>query len=159
MAESGELPAFPQRLHHAVPAWVSAGSFFHVRLRVAPINFHPLTQPEIAWTLLDSVRHYHVHFRWHCRLFLVMPDHAHALLAFPLKSRMSRVIGDWKHYAAHRLGIRWQTNYFDHRIRSDPSLAEKHTYILHNPVAKGLCAREADWPWVWKPPIEQGASE
>jgi putative transposase len=152
MAESGELRAYPQRLHHEIPSWVRVGSVFHVRLRVAGNNVRPLTQPDIAPVLLGFVRHYHDHGRWHCLLFLLMPDHAHAFLAFPREGHMSRVVGAWKHYATHTLGIRWQANYFDHRIRHASGLEEKHAYILRNPVVKGLCLREVDGAWVWSPP-------
>jgi len=79
-----------------------------------------------------------------------MPDHAHALLSFPIEAQMSRAIGDWKRYTARRPGIKWQTNYFDHRIRDGHGLAEQYAYILRNPVVKELCADEAAWPWVWK---------
>ena len=63
---------------------------------------------------------------------------------------MSRILGEWKRYTAQNPGIQWQANYFDHRIRSDPSLAEKHAYILNNPVVRGLCVRQGDWPWSWQ---------
>jgi putative transposase len=151
MAESGELRAYPQRLCHAVPDWVGAGSYFHIRLRTARENRTLLTQPEIALKLLESVRHYHDRGRWHSLVFLLMPDHAHALIAFPLESRMSRVVGEWKHYTSRAAGIKWQTNFFDHRIRNRFGLAEKYAYILRNPLVKGLCATESDWRWVWMP--------
>jgi putative transposase len=153
MAESSEAGDYPQRLHHAVPSWVKAGACFHIRLRVPPDQLvaRPLTHPEIAPGLLAAARFYHERQRWHCRLFLVMPDHIHALLAFPMESHLSRVIGEWKHYAARQWGIRWQTNYFDHRIRDAAGLAQKYAYILRNPVVKELCQKEDDWPWVWQP--------
>ena len=155
MTESGELEAYPQRLHHAVPPWAKVGSYFHIRLRVASENSLPLTQPGHAQMLLDSVKNYHERRRWHCLLFLLMPDHAHALLAFPREAYMSRVIGEWKHYAARQMKVRWQANFFDHRIRDGHNLEEKHAYILRNPVVRGLCSREADWPWVWTPPADE----
>ncbi|HEY8995585.1 MAG TPA: hypothetical protein VIM71_13030 [Lacunisphaera sp.] len=150
MPESGELQEFPQRLHHAVPAWVKSGSCFHIRLRVDLASAQTLTDSLVAHGLLDAARFYHERQRWHCRLFLLMPDHIRALLAFPMESQMSRVMGEWKHYATRQWGIRWQTNYFDHRIRSAAGLAEKCACILRNPVAKALCQRENDWPWVWR---------
>lgn len=151
MAEPDEPPEFPQRLHHVVPAWVKAGSCFHIRLRVDPAFVQPLTRPEVAHGLLAAARFYHERQRWHCCLFLLMPDHIHALLIFPAESHMGRVIGEWKHYATRQWGIDWQANYFDHRIRNARELAEKYAYILRNPVVKGLCQREEDWPWVWQP--------
>ncbi len=78
-----------------------------------------------------------------------MPDHAHALITFPREARMSRVIGEWKHYTAQNPGVDWQSNFFDHRIRTAASCAEKHAYILRNPIIKGLCNSEVQWPWQW----------
>jgi putative transposase len=151
MAVPAEHGPFPQRLYHSVPPWVNAGSFFHIRIRAAQDNPRPLTEPKVAQALLDSVQHYHVGQRWQCLVFLLMPDHSHALLAFPMGTAMSHVIGDWKRYAATKLGLIWQVNYFDHRIRDDHGLTEKHAYILKNPVVKGLCSHESEWPWVWRP--------
>lgn len=52
---------------------------------------------------------------------------------------MSNVIGDWKRYQNTSLGVVWQDNFFDHRIRNDAEYFEKAEYIRRNPVAKGLC--------------------
>jgi len=77
-----------------------------------------------------------------------MPDHLHALLAFPPNKRMSDAISTWKGFHSKRHGVIWQLNYFDHRIRSDGELDEKAAYIRQNPVAKNLCLSAEDWPWV-----------
>jgi putative transposase len=152
MAESGESRAYPQRLHHAVPGWVKTGSYFHIRIRVACGNMDTLTQPLVARMALSAVGNYHQRGRWYALLFLIMPDHTHAILAFPYEVRMGRVIGEWKHYMEKAARIDWQANFFDHRIRDSAGLKEKYAYILRNPVVKGLCKREEDWPWVWTPP-------
>ena len=151
MPDSGELRAYPQRLHHEIPGWVKAGSLFHVRLRARADNSPPLTQSELAENILASARNYHERHVWHCELMLVMPDHLHALLAFPLHATMAKTIGAWKRYASRELGVVWQENFFDHRIRNDHEFTEKFAYILRNPVAKKLCTLESDWPWSWKP--------
>ena len=153
MAESGAPKDYPRRLHHAVPPWVQTGACFHIRLRVAPDqpDLPSLIEPKVAGGLLAAARFYHERQRWHSRLFLLMPDHIHALLMFPDETHMSRVIGEWKHYATRQWGIDWQANYFDHRIRNAPGLSEKYAYIRRNPVVKGLCPRDEDWPWVWQP--------
>jgi REP element-mobilizing transposase RayT len=98
--------------------------------------------------LLKSARLYHERDRWNCRLFLLMPDHLHALLTFPYDKDMGAVIAAWKGYQAKRLGIRWQGNYFDHRIRHRDELEEKAAYIRLNPVRKNLCQRDEEWPWM-----------
>jgi len=57
---------------------------------------------------------------------------------------------------AQAAGIAWQTNYFDHRIRSAAELQEKFSYILRNPVVKRLCANDEAWAWRW-PEVDPAA--
>jgi REP element-mobilizing transposase RayT len=116
-----------------------------------------ITSGPLAQALLDSARLYESTQRWHITLFLLMPDHIHALLSFANDQTMSRTIGDWKHFQTHEHDIIWQEGYFDHRLRDDErgeQLSAKMNYIRQNPVAAGLCASAADWPWV----IEGGSS-
>ena len=141
---------FGGRLLHDVPEWVRDDAIFHIRVRCAP-GGKPLTEPNTAHALLAAVGLYHERQRWCAHLFLLMPDHWHALLSFPSETPMSRVIGDWKKYHARHTGIAWQEGYFDHRLRAHlAQLDEKAAYIRRNPVAAGLCAREEDWPWQWQ---------
>ncbi len=143
---------YPEKLHHDVPHWVEPGALFHIR--IAQDRSQPqtqLTDPKLARRLLDSARFYEDRQRWFPLIFLLMPDHIHALLAFPLGESMSSVIGDWKRFHARQNGIVWQEGYFDHRLRDDErreQLESKVTYIRRNPVAAGLCERVEDWPWV-----------
>jgi len=141
-------PLFGQRLHHATPAWVPDGARFHIRIRAAADFTNPLTDQSLGKALLDSVAHYQKLQRWHVTLFLLMPDHLHAILSFPLQESMPRVIGEWKRFHAKTHGIRWQDNFFDHRLRNDAEANLKYDYIRHNPVVKNLCTNPDDWPWV-----------
>jgi len=136
------------KLHHHTPSWVPDGESFHIRIRVDRTQARSLIEPVLASALLDSVRFYHQRARWHCSLFLLMADHLHALLAFPPPSAMSRTVGDWKKYHTLKHRVAWQDGYFDHRIRDAKEFEEKATYVRHNPVVKGLCARPEDWPWI-----------
>jgi hypothetical protein len=45
--------------------------------------------------------------------------------------------------------VKWQANFFDHRLRSESEFRAKATYILDNPVAAGLVQRSEDWPHAW----------
>jgi putative transposase len=101
--------------------------------------------------LLDSAQFYQTKQRWHITLFLLMPDHFHALLSFAGEESMSKIVGDWKHFQTRKHGIIWQEGYFDHRLRDDErgeQLSAKVNYIRQNPVAVGLCTRSEDWPWI-----------
>jgi putative transposase len=69
--------------------------------------------------VLDSTTFYERRQRWHISLFLLMPDHVHALLSFARDQSMSRIVGDWKHFHARKNGVMWREGYFDHRLRDD----------------------------------------
>ena len=142
---------YPDKLHHTVPSWVEPGSLFHIRIRRSPSSTCDLTAPQIGPTLLDSVRLYHDRQTWYARLFLLLPDHLHAILAFPHDKSMSAVMGAWKGYHKKNSGIDWQKGYFDHRLRNHAQVALKAQYIRMNPVEARLCADSGDWPWVIEP--------
>ena len=98
---------------------------------------------------MESALDYHQRGIWWLGLFLIMPNHVHALVAFEANERMSVIIAQWKRFHTRTNSIRWQNGYFDHRLREDPKqLDQQVQYILRNPVTKGLCARWSDWPWV-----------
>jgi putative transposase len=99
---------------------------------------------------MNSSKFYEAKGRWYITVFLLMPDHIHALLSFPRGQSMSRIIGDWKHFHTVQNNVVWQEGFFDHRLRDDErgeQLSAKINYIRQNPVAAGLCADAADWRW------------
>jgi REP element-mobilizing transposase RayT len=142
---------YPERLHHDVPGWVESGSLFHIRIRSESDTVLIDSPGTKAQAILAAAREYHERDRWFCRLMLVMPDHLHAMLAFPRDTRMSAVIGSWKGYLAKACGARWQDGYFDHRLRSRKESDECWRYIRQNPVRAGLVAEEEQWKFVWSP--------
>jgi REP element-mobilizing transposase RayT len=131
--------------------WVEEGAIFHLRIALDRSVKQPsLAESPLAESVIESAKFYDRGRRWYITVFLLMPDHIHALLSFPRDKSMSRVIGDWKHFHAHQHGIRWQKGYFDHRLRDDErgeQFAAKINYIRNNPVAAGLCTKPEDWPW------------
>jgi REP element-mobilizing transposase RayT len=142
---------FGGRLRHETPGWVKPGSRFHLRLRAEPAQGVALSDPGLAPQLIEAARRYHELGRWWCELFLLMPDHLHAIIAFPADPGMSETIRNWKRGTARFQRVAWQENYFDHRIRNDAELGETWHYIHRNPVAKSLCVHVDDWPWSWSP--------
>jgi REP-associated tyrosine transposase len=153
---------FASKLHHRVPHWVEPGALFHIRIAVDREKTHmSLTVAPRAQALLGSARFYETKERWHITLFLLMPDHLHALLSFATDESMSKIIGDWKHFQSRKHGMIWQEGYFDHRLRDDErgqQLSMKIHYIRQNPVAAGLCATPDKWPWVLGRLIPGGSS-
>ena len=55
---------------------------------------------------------------------------------------------DWKAFHKRLNGVRWQENFFDHRIRNREEFDEKACYIRMNPARKGLCQTAEDWLFV-----------
>jgi len=133
-------------LWHDVPHWVEDGAWFFITVNCNDRTREQLTLPAIAAPLLESARFYHDQCKWHVGLMLLMPDHWHALMGFPRGKPMAELFRDWKRYTSRTLGIDWQDGFFDHRLRDDDEVTAKFHYIRRNPVVKGLCAREEDWP-------------
>lgn len=144
-------PPLKRKLHHQTPPSVRAGAVFHIRIRCSKSQRQPLTDPPLAKELLNSVAFYQSKQRWWCSLCLLMPDHVHALMAFPPQESMSRVVGEWKHYHFRHNQVTWQDGYFDHRIRNDHEFELKANYIRQNPVVKSLCCTAGEWLWVFTP--------
>ena len=145
------IVTYPDALRNTTPSWVKAGSVFHLRLRRSEEAEVDLTSPIVGSVLLAAARFYHDLGRWHCRLIVIMPDHLHALLSFPIEARMSQTVGEWKRFTSTRLGFAWQPGFFDHRVRDNESLDLKSAHIRNNPVVRNLCRDPNDWPWRWSP--------
>ncbi|WP_281254892.1 REP-associated tyrosine transposase [Nibricoccus aquaticus] len=146
------MEGFPIRktLPHAVPSWVEEGALFFITVCCAERGRPQLTKPEVAERVLDALRHYHTAGDWWCRLVVLMPDHLHAILAFPGEQRMGAVIRKFKIYTAGQTGVGWQRGYFDHRLRNENEHALKSYYVRENPVRAGLVGRAEDWPYRWE---------
>ena len=140
-----------KRLPYAIPQWVPTGSSFFITMTCVPRGENQLCRPEMARAILEAFKHNHEKLAWHCRIVLLMPDHLHAILAFPEFPGMKTAIRNWKRFSSRQFGVRWQRDFFDHRLRNKDELDEKLSYILLNPVRKGLCQEIEDWKWVYRP--------
>ena len=138
-------------LPHTVPQWVDDGSWFFITIKCLPQEENQLCRVGTGDGVLAAMAHNHNKFLWHCRLCLLMPDHLHAVISFPRQPGMKIVVSNWKKFVAREFGVKWQRDFFDHRLREQHELQEKMSYILMNPVRKGLCERAEDWVWVYRP--------
>lgn len=80
----------------------------------------------------------------------IMPDHMHLLLELGPHLTLSQVIGKTK-AATTRASrdIRWQENFFEHRLRTAESAEDYAFYIFMNPYVAGVCRLEQSWPgWI-----------
>jgi release factor glutamine methyltransferase len=80
----------------------------------------------------------------------VMPDHMHLLMKLGRRLTLPQVVGKFKSATRGALadaGLTWQTNYYDHRLRSDNALESFSKYIYLNPYQAKACETEQTWPW------------
>jgi len=138
------------KLPHYAPLWVDPSKeTYFVTINCEPRGANQLAKPEVAAFIWETVRYRRDRGLWNYHVILLMPDHLHALLNFPPSDTPFRsLISKWKEWLAKQLGIRWQDDFFEHRLRSDESLNQKVTYILENPIRKGLVTKPEDWPFV-----------
>ena len=86
--------------------------------------------------------------------YCFMPDHLHLLLeGVRLDADMKEFIEIFKQKTGHQYrkvtaaaGRLWQSNYYDHVLRSDEDIQVVLKYILHNPIRKGLAGHYTDCP-------------
>lgn len=142
------LPA-RMRLPHDIPAWVEAGAVFFITVCSEPRGQDNLCRGDMPTRLRESILHRTKMGQWWPHLVLVMQDHLHALTSFASLPGMRKAMGDWKRFTARTIGIQWQRDFFDHRLRHDESFVEKAHYIRMNPVRAGLVTGLSDWPHVW----------
>jgi len=114
------------KLPHTIPQWVAEGSWFFITINCVPPGknqlcltraAHGVTRPAASDAVLDAMKFNHERFVWHCRLCLLMPDHLHAIMAFPREPGMATTIKNWKKFVAGKHGVDWQRDFFDHRLR------------------------------------------
>jgi putative transposase len=98
--------------------------------------------------IFETARRYHGARRWYLVLLLLMPDHLHMLVGIEGDASLSSTIRDFKRATARFASVRWQRNFFDHRIRQDESLRQKEDYIRENPIRAGLMMPGNKWPYV-----------
>jgi putative transposase len=146
--------SFRKILEHRIPDHIDPNSIFFLTLCCENREQNQLCESPNSEIILNAVKHYHEHQKWFIHVFLLMPDHCHALLSFNTTQDISNIIKAWKRYTTLKTGIQWQRNFFDHRLRKEESFEQKAEYILNNPIRMNLVSRIEDWPYWWKPERE-----
>lgn len=124
-----------------------------------------ITSDKVGWGTdflgVESVRNQFV-----IEAFCVMPDHLH-FLAFGIASTSNLLIfaKSFKQKTAYVYqkkhgAMLWQTNFYDHVVRSHESPSRVAAYIWMNPVRKGLCRNFDEYPFSgsftrpWRDPLD-----
>jgi putative transposase len=113
-----------------------------------------LRNPELANLVAGAIQFFQGQ-RYELRAWVVMPNHAHAVV-WPMPGHvLSDILHSWKSFTAHEINKRlpakvasfWQSESYEHLIRDDEDLHRCCQYTLMNPVNAGLCAHPEDWKW------------
>ncbi len=147
------MNSLPHRklLQHDTPDWVKSGAVFFLTICCKFRGENELCREDRALRILEAVDFRQRLGRWYVYLFLLIPDHLHALVSFPDQENMRKVVSNFKENTAKQLGVKWHRDFFDHRLRNEEFFEEKAHYIRMNPVRKGLVEGVGDWPWVYEP--------
>ena len=139
------------RLLHTPPNWVPGDSWFFITVNAAVRHTNTLCHPETAAGILAAAGFYCATAKWSCQLLLLMPDHLHGIVSFPVSPGITFTMTRWKGYLAKVHRIEWQQGFFDHRLRAPWQVMAKTDYILQNPVRRGLCRTVDEWPFIFRP--------
>src|SRR4026209_1010124 len=103
----------PQRrwLHHTPPTWARNPTYL-ITICCEDRGANQLCTPEISDQLGITVRRYQELQRWHVSLWLLMPDHVHALLSVQHEDDLKGLIADWKRFTAREAHICWHKRFF-----------------------------------------------
>ena len=140
-----DLPS-RKKLPHDIPPWVAQGARHFITINCRDRSTPHLLQGHVATQLLEGARFYEQIGRWYVWLAVIMPDHLHLIATFDLRRGIKPIVKAWKGYHATRLGIEWQSDFFEHRLRNDQEYDEKAHYVRMNPVRAGLAKMPEEWP-------------
>ncbi len=109
-----------------------------------------------------------------CVGFVIMPDHVHAIVWFPVPGQVGLFMKVWKGTSSSRikrlfrgpLAVHashfdpeapiWRARYDDLKLDTEQTIEEKLVTMHWNPVRAGLVADPCDWPWSSARYYEQG---
>ncbi|WP_175414690.1 REP-associated tyrosine transposase [Nibricoccus aquaticus] len=89
---------------------------------------------------------------WRPRATVIMPDHTHLLIELTGALPLGRVVARLKTKTRSALiaaGLRWQGNYYEHRLRDGDEVGTVLQYIFLNPYRAGLVPTTEIYPHFW----------
>ncbi len=112
-----------------------------------------LSQPGISDLVQEALLHFQAQ-RYDLHAWVVMPNHVHAVVTPYHGHPLSKTLHSWKSFtslkinkALGRSGVFWESESFDHLIRTVDRFERFVRYTEANPVKAGLCAKPSDWPF------------
>ncbi|MGA2220976.1 MAG: transposase [Verrucomicrobiia bacterium] len=112
----------------------------------------PALVPSARKIIRSTFRHSVVEKRIALAAFLVMPDHWHGLFALLERWTLPRFMHAFMSFVGGKTvpqlqahGCHWQDGYYETRIRSAKQFAHVSSYIVWNPVRRGLVDTPEQW--------------
>jgi putative transposase len=126
-----------KRLDHKTHFAGRFGAIYFITICCQQRGFNHLCNDETAAVLANTTHIYHERGRWNLDLLLLMPDHLHALIGVDGQTSLSQLIRDYKRITAKIAGVKWQRNFFDHRLRHDESWPKSSPTFVRTPSGPG----------------------
>ncbi len=132
------------------------------------LDFVPIFRTkELADRMVELLFEVHRHYGAALHGNVVMPEHLHFVTRLPDDKDVSTFVKNLKSYTAKQLlplippdidalfalqrGLNqrtlWQVSFRSFPIESDEIFWQKIKYMHENPVRRGLCLKETDYPW------------
>ena len=110
------------------------------------------SDPEFAITCIDTLKSQATNDTIGVTAYCFMPDHVHVLASVEGQIGITRFVQQFKRRTtrdswSHGLtGTLWQRSFHDHVLRESESTRSYVSYILENPVRRGLVKNWWDYP-------------
>lgn len=113
--------------------------------------------PEIAQCVIEAMQ-YHDGKSYHLIAYTVMSNHVHMLFNYSkekTENSIPVILQSIKKYSARKANTLlkrtgksfWQSESYDHVVKSKQETENVIKYILFNPVKAGLCKEWFEWKW------------
>ncbi|MHB1050210.1 MAG: transposase [Bacteroidota bacterium] len=118
-----------------------------------------LKRSDIAQIVADSLHHYDGRL-YDLICFSIMPNHIHLIIDHNLrisKTSLEMILQSIKKFTARKANSTlgrsgtsfWQSESYDHIIRTDQELENMIRYVIYNPVSAALCKEWTEWRWTY----------
>ncbi len=111
-----------------------------------------LQKPEIAQIVRGSLEYYDK-IKYLLHAWCIMPNHVHVVFQILAEHTLSEVLQGWKSFTSHAInkhlgthGQLWQSDCYNHIIRSEKEYYHQIRYVWDNPLKTG----HPKWEWRWK---------
>ena len=111
-----------------------------------------LQKPKVAEIVRGSLEYYNK-IKYLLHAWCIMPNHVHVIFQILAGHTLSKILQGWKSFTSHAInknlgtqGQLWQSDCYNHIIRSEKEYYQQIRYVWDNPLKAG----HPKWKWRWK---------